>query len=273
MSLDRLCAYYGFGRVPFGRDIPPSSLFRSSAHLEATARLSWLIDERGLGILTGEVGAGKTVAVRAASSSLDPSRHQVVYCPNPAISGRGLLSLIVTALGATPRFHRAYLVPQAADALATAEAERGRRVLVVVDEAHLLQPDQLEDLRMLGNDGTSMDSRSPAAFLLVGQPTLRRRLRQGVLAAVDQRVTLRVHLEGMDLAESTAYVKHHLSLAGRSDTLFSDDALAVIQHASRGLPRSVNNLALQALVATFAHNKTIVDESAAKMAVVEVVGE
>jgi type II secretory pathway predicted ATPase ExeA len=118
-----------------------------------------------------------------------------------------------------------------------------------------------------------MDSRSPAAFLLVGQPTLRRRLRQGALAAVDQRVSLRVHLEGMDLPETGAYVKHHLSLAGRSDTLFSDDALAVIHQASRGLPRAVNNLALQALVATFAQDKSIVDESAAKMAVVEVAGE
>lgn len=79
--------------------------------------------------------------------------------------------------------------------------------------------------------------------------------------------------EGMDLTEAGAYVKHHLSLAGRSDTLFSDDALAVIHQASRGLPRAVNNLALQALVATFAQDKSIVDESAAKMAVVEVAGE
>ena len=183
MSIDRLCAYYGFGRVPFGRDIPPSALFRSTAHQEAVARLSWLIDERGFGILTGEVGAGKSVAVRATTSALDPSRHQAIYCPNPTI-GRGLLGLIVSALGGSPRSHRAVLVPQAAEALAMAEAERGRRVLVVVEEAHLLLSDQLEDLRMLGND--AMDSRSPAAFLLVGQPTLRRRLRQGALAAVDQ---------------------------------------------------------------------------------------
>jgi type II secretory pathway predicted ATPase ExeA len=173
----------GFGRVPFGRDIPPSALYRSTAHQEAVARLTWLIDERGFGILTGEVGAGKSVAVRATTSTLDPSRHQAIYCPNPTI-GRGLLGLIVSALGGSPRSHRAVLVPQAAEALATAEAERGRRVLVVVEEAHLLQSDQLEDLRMLGND--AMDSRSPAAFLLVGQPTLRRRLRQGALAAVDQ---------------------------------------------------------------------------------------
>ncbi|MDQ6945740.1 MAG: AAA family ATPase, partial [Actinomycetota bacterium] len=174
-------------------------------------------------------------------------------------------------LGGTPRFHRAALVPQAADALACAEAERGRRVLLVVDESHLLDPDQLEDLRMMTN--AEMDSRAPAAVILIGQPTLRRRLHQGTMAALDQRITLRVHMEGMDLAETLAYVRHHLGLAGRSDPLFSDDAVAVIAHAGRGLPRAVNNLALQALVATFAADKTIVDQAAAKMAVVEVAGD
>jgi type II secretory pathway predicted ATPase ExeA len=271
MSVDRLCAYFGFSRVPFGRDLSPSALFRSAAHSEAVARLTWLIEERGLGILTGEVGAGKTVAARATVAGLEPSRYQAVYCANPTIGGRGLLSLVVAALGGTPHGHRAILVPQAAEVLATAEAERGRRVLFMVDESHLLNPEQLEDLRMLTS--AEMDSCSPAAVVLIGQPTLRRRLHQGALAAVDQRISMRVHLEGMDLPETSDYLRHHLALAGRSDTLFSDDALIVIHQASRGLPRAINNLALQSLVATFAANKSIVDQSAAKMAVVEVVGD
>jgi type II secretory pathway predicted ATPase ExeA len=271
MSVDRLCSFYGFTKLPFGRDLAPASLFGSVAHSEAVARLSWCVAERGLAIVTGEVGCGKTVAARATVAGLEPSRHQAIYCPNPTVGGRGILSLVVAALGGVPRFHRAALVPQAADALATAEAERGRRVLILIDESHLLDPDQLEDVRMLSN--SDLDSRSPAAMVLIGQPTLRRRLHQGTMAALDQRITLRVHMEGMDLAETLAYVRHHVSLAGRSDTLFSDDAVAVVHHASRGLPRAVNNLALQALVATFAADKAIVDEAAAKMAVVEVSGE
>jgi type II secretory pathway predicted ATPase ExeA len=271
VSVDRLCVFYGFTRMPFGRDLAPASLFRSAAHGEAVARLSWCVAERGLATLTGEVGCGKTVAARATVAALEPSRHQVIYCANPTVGGRGILSLVVAALGGAPRFHRAALVPQAADALAIAETERGRRVLLVVDESHLLDPEQLDDLRMITN--AEMDSRSPAAVILIGQPTLRRRLHQGTMAALDQRITLRVHMEGMDLAETLAYTRHHLNLSGRSDALFSDDAVAVIHHASRGLPRAVNNLALQALVATFAADKGIVDEAAAKMAVVEVTGE
>src|SRR5579875_1549305 len=224
MSVDRLCSFFGFTKVPFGRDLAPASLFRSAAHAEAVARLTWCVEERGLGVLTGEVGCGKTVAARATVAGLDPSRHQVIYCANPTVGGRGILSLVVTALGGVPRFHRCALVPQAADALALAEAERGRRVLLVIDEGHLLDPDQLEDLRMITN--TEMDSRSPAAVVLLGQPTLRRRLHQGTMAALDQRITLRVHMEGMDLAETLAYVRHQLGHVGRSDALFSDDALA-----------------------------------------------
>ncbi len=271
MSVDRLCCYYGFGHMPFGRQLSPSALFRSSGHTEAVARLDWLISERGMGTLTGEVGAGKTVAARAAVASLDPSRHQVIYCPNPTIGGRGLLAAVVAGLGGRPRFHRSSLVPQAAEALALAESERGKQVVLVFDEVQLMDLEQLEDLRMLHS--TEMDSRSPAAMVLIGQPVLARRLRQGVFAAVDQRIALRIHLEGMDLKETEGYLRHHLSRVGRSDPLFSDDAVSVIHQASRGLPRMVNNLAIQALIATFAADHSIVDQAAAKMAVVEVTGD
>ena len=125
MTIDRLCSYYGFTKMPFGRDLAPGALFRSAAHAEAVARLTWCVAERGLATLCGEVGSGKTVALRATVAALEPSRHQVIYCPNPIVGGRGILSLIVSALGAKPRFHRAGLVPQAAEALATAGDRTG----------------------------------------------------------------------------------------------------------------------------------------------------
>ena len=118
-----------------------------------------------------------------------------------------------------------------------------------------------------------MDSVAPFAGLLLGQPTLRRRIKLGSFAALDQRIMLRYALPGMTEVETKDYLTHHLKLVGRSDQLFSDDATALIHQTSRGLPRAVNNLALQALVATFAANKTIVDESAARAAVTEVTAE
>ena len=88
-----------------------------------------------------------------------------------------------------------------------------------------------------------MDSHSPFACLLVGQPTLRRRIKLGTFAALDQRIALRYTMTGMSEPETKSYLTHHLKLAGRSDTLFSDDAVALIHQVSRGIPRAVSRVA------------------------------
>jgi len=271
MTIDRLQDHYGFTRMPFGRDLAPQMLHRHGAHAEATARISWCITQRALGVITGEVGAGKTVAVRAALATLDSSRHTTIYIGNPSVGVRGINNHIVTTLGGVPRFHHATLVPQAADALAAELAERGRTPTLIIDEAHLLTHDQLESIRMLTNH--NLDSGCPFACLLVGQPELRRKIRLGMLAALDQRIGLRYAMPPMTATETISYLKHHLSLAGRSDTLFSDDAAALIHHTSRGYPRAVNNLAVQSLTAAFATNKAIVDESSTRAAITEVTSE
>jgi type II secretory pathway predicted ATPase ExeA len=118
-----------------------------------------------------------------------------------------------------------------------------------------------------------MDQTAPFCLLLLGQPTLRRRLRLGSFAALDQRIGLRYSIAGLDATETASYVQHHLALAGRSDTLFTDDAVGLIHQVSRGLPRLINNLAVQSLIAAFAEGKAIVDESAARAAVAEVSAE
>ncbi|HET8601197.1 MAG TPA: AAA family ATPase [Segeticoccus sp.] len=269
--IEKLQSHYGFTTMPFGRSLAPGMLHRHASHAEAVARIGWCVAERALGVITAEVGAGKTVAARAALAGLDSSRHTIIYLGNPAVGGRGLYGGIVTALGGVPRFHKAALIPQTADLLAAEDHERGRTVVLILDEAHLLTAEQLEELRLLTN--ADMDSHSPFACLLIGQPTLRRRIKLGTFAALDQRIALRYAMTGMSAQETAGYVAHHLALAGRSDTLFSDDALALIHQVARGLPRAVNNLAVQALVAAYAASKAIVDESSTRAAVAEVTAE
>jgi type II secretory pathway predicted ATPase ExeA len=271
MSIDRLRAHWGFTRMPFSKDLAPSMLATTSAHAEAVARISWCVTEDALGVITGEVGAGKTVAAPAALAPLDASRHTIIYIGNPAVGARGIYAAIITTLGGTPRFHKAALIPQAQDALATERDERGKKVVVVLDEAHLLGADQLEELRLLLN--AEMDSRSPFACLLIGQPTLRRLIKLGMFAALDQRIALRYAMAGMSAEETGTYIAHHLALAGRTDTLFSDDAVELIHQVSRGLPRAVNNLAVQALIAAYVGGRNIVDESSTRTAVTEVTAE
>jgi type II secretory pathway predicted ATPase ExeA len=173
-------AHFGLSRTPFGKSIPARDLFTRQAHAEAIARISFCIAESALGVISGDTGAGKTVALRAAVAALDPTRHQVIYIANPAFGTRGLYVSIVRALGAQPRYLKAELMAQAQDLLAAEAAERHRRVVLLCDEAHLLDPAQLEELRLLSN--AEMDSASPFAAILSGQPTLSRQLRMGVEA-------------------------------------------------------------------------------------------
>jgi type II secretory pathway predicted ATPase ExeA len=114
-----------------------------------------------------------------------------------------------------------------------------------------------------------MDSSSPFAGILIGQPTLSTRLRQGVFAALDQRISVRYELAGMDLAESVAYLRHHIELAGRTDQVFADDAAARMHRYANGIPRALNNAARSALMAAAADGKGIVDDLCAKKAVAE----
>ena len=234
MSIDRLQTHYGFSKMPFGRDIPPQGLHLHPAHREAVARTQWCVSQRQMGVITGL---------------------------------RGIHTQIVTALGGSPAFYSGVLASQTAHLLATELDERSRLPVVVIDEAHMLSNTDLEALRMLTN--TDMDTGSHFALLLIGQPTLRRRLKLAILAALDQRISTRYTITGMSFADTTDYISHHLKFAGRSDTLFSDDAITAIHQASRGYPRAVNNLAVSSLIATYAADKAIVDLSATQSAITE----
>lgn len=267
MSIEHLQTHYGFTRMPFGRNIPPQALHAHPGHREAIARIQWCISQHQMGVITGEVGAGKTVAVRAALAHLEASRHQIIYIADPTITMRGIHTAIVTALGGSPAFYSGVLASQTASLLAGELDERSRLPVIVIDEAHLLGNTDLEALRMLTN--TEMDTGSHFSLLLTGQPTLRRRLKLAVLAALDQRISTRFAINGMSPTDTADYIRHHLKFAGRSDPLFSDDAITAIHQNSRGYPRAVNNLAIASLIATYASEKAIVDLSAAQSAITE----
>jgi len=211
--IEKLQAHYGFHRMPFGRDLAPGMLHRHTSHNEAVARISWCISERSIGVVTGEVGAGKTVSVRTVLAGLDPSRHTVIYLPNPMIGVRGIHEEIVGAFGQAPSHLGSRLITQTGKALLAEREERGRTPVLVLDEAHLLTYEQLETIRMLTNQG--MDQDSPLACLLVGQPTLRRTMKLSVLTALEQRTALRYTMPGMTATETTSYISHHIKLVGR----------------------------------------------------------
>ena len=196
-----------------------------------------------------------------------PARDLFARAAHAEAIARISFCVVESALGDRPRYLKAELMAQAEDLLAAESEERHRRVVIICDEAHLLDPAQFEELRLLTN--AEMDSASPFAGILVGQPTLNRQLRLGTFAALDQRIATRFTIKPMDLAESAAYLRHHLALAGREEPLFADDAIARLHRVANGLPRALNNAATAALIAAAAAGKDLIDDACAKKAVAE----
>lgn len=125
--IEKLQAHYGFSRMPFGRDLAPGMLHRHASHNEAVARISWCISERSIGVVTGEVGAGKTVSVRTVLAGLDPSKHTVIYLPNPMIGVRGIHEEILGVFGQTPSHLGSRLFGQTSKALMAEREDAGAR--------------------------------------------------------------------------------------------------------------------------------------------------
>jgi type II secretory pathway predicted ATPase ExeA len=252
--------YFGFTRLPFDRDIPPADLFTSQPGQELAARLTHLLRSQSIGLLTGEIGAGKSTAIRAFTTSLDPNRYLVIYLPNPTIGIPGLFGDILAALHHEPPFGKPRLVAAIRAVFADLANTRQRFPFLVIDEAHLLPPAAFEHFRLLLS--SHMDSQSLAALLLVGQPALRHTLRLATHQAFFQRLTVRYHLHPLDLANTIAYIRHHVNLAGyQGAALFSDDAMARIFDFTKGVPRQINLVCATALLAAMVDKKTIVDEA------------
>ena len=227
MSIERLQSHYGFTRMPFGKDLAPGMLHAHGAHAEAVARMSWCISEQAIGVISGECGAGKTVAARAAVAGLDASRHTIIYLGTPGVGLRGIYGLIITTFGGTPRFHHAALIPQAQELLA---AEHGRARQAGGPDHRRSAPARHREpggdpLLVEHGDGSDRPVLSAAARPADAAPQAADWARSPRWISGSRCAT---RSRGLDTKETHSYVQHHLALAGRSDTLFSDDAIGLI---------------------------------------------
>jgi type II secretory pathway predicted ATPase ExeA len=261
--------FYGFTRLPFSRTIATPDLFPTAGQKELGARLTYLVRERGFGLVTGEIGSGKSTAVRAFAAGLDFNRYLVVYLANPTTGMTGLYRDLLVSLGYEPPFSRPRLVARIRTALEDLSSNKHRAPIVVLDEAHLLTQPMFEQLRLLVSD--HMDSHSLATLVLVGHPDLRRTLHLSVHEAFEQRLAVRYHLGPLDLQETVGYIKHQVRMAGyTAGPLFTDDAIQRIFEYTKGIPRRINQVCTTALMAGLIDQKTVLDESTIRKAIADI---
>lgn len=260
--------FYGFTAVPFSRGIASSKLYVSSGQEELKARLAYLVRERGIGLITGEIGSGKSTALRAFVDSLDPTRYSVVYTANPLIGITGFYREVLTQLGEPVPLFRQQMVIAIRRAFDLLTNDRKRSPVVIVDEAHLVSQRMLEELRLLLN--ARMDSQAAATLVLVGHTELRRTLRLSIHEALWQRTSVRYHLRPLDLTETGAYIRHQVEISGyRGQAVFSDGFVAKAYDYTKGIPRQINLVCTHALMAGCAEQKAVLDEQVLRQVIAD----
>jgi type II secretory pathway predicted ATPase ExeA len=251
--------FFGFKKTPFSDNPDAKQLFASQAWNQVNARLQFLVDHHAAGLLTGEVGAGKSTAARSFTATLNPSLYKILYLHWSSGSGSDLLRQLARELDIEPAYRRGDLVRQISEAIVRLNQNKKQHPLLICDEAHLLCHATLEQFPLLLN--FDMDSSHYLTLLLVGQPLLRRTLSLQLHEALRQRIAVHYHLEGLTREEFDAYLAHQLKAAGITQPLFDDTATQALYQASKGILRKVNKLAVTALRLAALRKASVVDET------------
>jgi general secretion pathway protein A len=245
--------YFRLTSKPFAMNPDPGFLYPSSQHAAALTMLEYAIESQApFCLLTGEIGSGKTTLLRHFLRKLD-KKVTVGLISNTHRQFRSIHPWALSALGIAPHDDSDIALYEALIDLFVQEYAKGRRTLLVVDEAHNLAPAILEELRLLSNVNSESDL--SLQVLLVGQPELRVKLAQPELEQFAQRVSVDFHLGPLTLEDARAYVQHRLTVAGGDPSLFHPESIAFIHSRTSGVPRLINQLCDLALVYAFAEQQ------------------
>jgi general secretion pathway protein A len=243
-------SYFNFKAKPFAMNPDPAFLYASEQHAKALTMLEYAMESQAaFCVLTGEVGSGKTTLVRHMIRGLG---DQVVVglISNTHERFQSIQPWALSALGITPRDDSDIAQYEALTDFVIREYGRGRRTLLIFDEAQNLSVQTLEELRLLSN----MNSEDDVALqtLLVGQPELRMKMARPELRQFAQRVAVDFHLQPLTLSGAEAYIRHRLSVAGGNDAIFRPTAIRFIHKVTGGIPRLMNQVCDLSLVYAFA---------------------
>lgn len=254
--------FYGLSDFPFRLSPDPKYLYKTESLLEVLANLQYGIESgKGLVVMTGEVGTGKTTTLRVHLRSLD-QRVLAAYIFNPLLSTNEFFEALAGEFRLRPQASKAAMLRMLGNMLLSRHS-RGLKTVLVVDEAHLLPPHLLEEIRLLSNFETNQEKL--LQIILCGQPELIDLLDQPELRQLKQRVSLRCSIQPMTLEDTDEYIKYRLQIAGASnDSIFNPEAVSAIHMFSGGIPRIINNICDNALLAGYSEGKSTVDDEIVK---------
>lgn len=241
--------HWGLSEKPFLNTPDPRFLYYTAQHLESLGRLNYTIQERiGAGMLTGVFGCGKTVIAHALFRELSNQKYKVAYLTNPRLNDTELLRMILHHLGiVNPPASKTDVLTNLNDLLVS-NMRNGKETIIIIDEAHSIDEENtLEEIRLLLN--FQLEDKFLLTLLLLGQPELKQKVEKNI--QLEQRISIKYHLDSLNMEDTHKYIIHRLGVAKRSDPLFSDSAINLIFNYSGGIPRRINRLCDVCLLSGF----------------------
>jgi len=249
--------YWELQKAPFGNVPARSAFYRSPQHEEALRRLLYVIEQRkGVAMLTGEVGCGKTTVIRALADFLDPNKYQFQTISNPALQPTDLIKAILLKLGGHSNNGSKTDLLDGLHRHLHQNAEKGISTVLAIDEAHVIgNQATLDELRMLLN--VQSDDEFLITLILLGQPPLLKNISE--LQPLKERISVKFNLNPMNLQNTLNYIVHRLKWAGSTRGIFSLEAIQALYEFAEGLPLRINNLADRCLLLGLMRQARIVD--------------
>jgi len=257
--------FYGFTQTPFSRTIPTDKLYRGNDSEELIERLKWAAKRQLFAVMTGDSGTGKTTTLRCFHDELQNLPYRVLYLSDSKMTPLTFYKSILKQLGFESKHIRAEAKRQLHKEIEIMKGVQSLLPVVIVDEAHLLDREMLEEIRFLLN--YKMDSESPMALILSGQTELRENLRLQSYAAIRQRIDVQCSIGHMDRYQTSEYIKTHLDFAGCQKDIFSDAAVDDIFQFSSGISRLINKACTSCLIYGAQNRKSIIDDRMAKLVI------
>lgn len=255
--------FYGFTQTPFSRTIPTGNLYRGNDSDELIERLKYAAKRQLFAVMTGDSGTGKTTTLRRLHDELQNSHYRVIYLSDSKMTPSSFYKSILNQLGFEAKYFRSDAKRQLHKEIEIMKGVHGILPVVIVDEAHLLDREMLEEIRFLLN--YKMDSESPMSLTLSAQTELWGQLRLQSYAAIRQRIDIQCVVNHMDRSQTAEYIKTHLDYAGCQKDVFTDDAIDDIFQFSAGTPRLINKACTSSLLYGAQNRKTIIDDHMAKL--------
>ena len=232
--------YFGMKFNSFDKEIDSANLYAGKDLIELEGRLKFMLENRGIFLLVGEPGSGKTAALRKFADGLGPSLYRPFYLSLTTVTVNDFYAELASKLGEQPKYRKIDLYHQIQSAISYLYFEQRITPVIIFDELHMASTAILDDIRMLFN--FKMDSINPFVLILAAQPLIRTKLALNMSSPLKQRIINKYSMQGLSLPETSEYISSRMALAGVVRDVFTEQAISAIHASSNGFPRNINNI-------------------------------